>query len=219
MFEQIFRGVSGRTKNAQHVTSKTERNLRDISFPMKNNRNKKTNQERSFHRNLVELFYHLFSFSLLPSSFSFLFAPPLSRTLLLLLFSRIERPNSLSRCPFPRIYRNDFVLFPALRSLRNVVQSLEPLSALPVHGSHPRYFLFHPRYQHRHYQWRHLEATPPLRYGNPVEESSSMTGLSWSPWLLADYLLFCSHIQNLDPLDILNSSLLRILLMDPIFVL
>lgn len=219
MFEQIFRGVSGRTKNAQHVTSKTERNLRDISFPMKNNRNKKTNQEKSFHRNLVELFYHLFSFSLLPSSFSFLFAPPLSRTLLLLLFSRIERPNSLSRCPFPRIYRNDFVLFPALRSLRNVVQSLEPLSALPVHGSHPRYFLFHPRYRHRHYQWRHLEATPPLRYGNPVEESSSMTGLSWSPWLLVDYLLFCSHIQNLDPLDILNSSLLRILLMDPIFVL
>lgn len=219
MFEQIFRGVSGRTKNAQHVTSKTERNLRDISFPMKNNRNKKTNQERSFHRNLVELFYHLFSFSLLPSSFSFLFAPPLSRTLLLLLFSRIERPNSLSRCPFPRIYRNDFVLFPALRSLRNVVQSLEPLSALPVHGSHPRYFLFHPRYRHRHYQWRHLEATPPLGYGNPVEESSSMTGLSWSPWLLTDYLLFCSHIQNLDPLDILNSSLLRILLMDPIFVL
>lgn len=70
MFEQIFRGVSGRTKNAEHVTSKTERNLRDISSPMKNNRNKKTNQERSFHRNLVELFYHLFSFSLLPSSFS-----------------------------------------------------------------------------------------------------------------------------------------------------
>lgn len=62
--------------------SKTERNLRNISFPLKNNRNEQTNHERSFHRNLVELFHLLLFVFILYLRFpSFLLAPSLSRTL------------------------------------------------------------------------------------------------------------------------------------------
>ena len=93
--------ISRRTKNTQHVMSKTERNLRDVSFPLEKKKEKETTgtsrrttngastgtSSNCFIRYSLSLSLSFFSFpsSTFVSVFpSFLLAPPLSRTFLLL---------------------------------------------------------------------------------------------------------------------------------------